>query len=477
MIAPSRRTVLIGLAATTALGRMSYARNPGKTSVIVIGAGLSGLHAALILQDEGLDVTVVEGRDRVGGRIYTLDDVPGHPEAGGNGIGAGYARVLDRARTLGVPLIPVRERTEGTQRDSLIGLNDRIIRQSDWATSPVNPFPDGQKGMMPWGFQWPHLMQANPLPDTQSWLEPDYAKWDISIHEFMKQQGFSDAAINLACGTGMLYGTSPFDFSTLAMFHTLVWGNLQRQIGTEAFAVKGGNQRLPEAMATALKMPPRLSSPVRAVSQTDDTVTVHLVDGQTLTADHIIVTIPFSAMKHIAFDPILPAEKNHIIHEMGYTKAFQTHFVPTRPFWEEDGLPADIWTDGPAGRFAALRYGEADAPTTFLSFVNGAQGERLERMGPDRAVQTILDYLARIRPATKGALRPVKTYSWQADPFAGGLYSSWKPGHVTRFAPTIHEGVGRVHIAGEHTAQLNRGMEGAMESGERAAFDVLDRLG
>ncbi|MEM7728773.1 MAG: FAD-dependent oxidoreductase [Pseudomonadota bacterium] len=474
---PNRRAVLLGLAASTALGSTNYARTPSERSVIVIGAGLSGLHAALMLQEEGLDVTVVEGRDRVGGRIFTLDDVPGHPEAGGNGIGAGYARVLDRARSLDVPLIPVRERTEGTQRDSLIGLGDRIIRQEDWPLSELNPFPKAQRGTMPWSFQWPSLMKGNPLPDTQSWLEPQYAEWDISIHDFMQRQGFSDAAIDLACGTGMLYGTNPYDFSTLAMFHTLVWGNLQRQIGTEAFAVKDGNQRLPEAMAAALSKPPRLSSPVRAVSQTDRKVSVHLVDGDVLEADHLIVTIPFSAMKHIRFDPVLPAEKNHIVQEMGYTKAFQAHFVPTRPFWEDDGLPADIWTDGPAGRFAALRYGDTDAPTTFLSFVNGAQGERLERMGPDRAVETILDYLARIRPSTRGALRPVKTYSWQADPFAGGLYSSWKPGHVTRFAPTIHECVGRVHIAGEHTAQLNRGMEGAMESGERAALDVLDRLG
>ena len=83
--------------------------------VIVLGAGLSGLHAARLLEAEGAKVLVLEGRDRVGGRVFTLDDLPGYPEGGGNGIGAGYARLLDTAKQLGVPLVPVRQRTESTK--------------------------------------------------------------------------------------------------------------------------------------------------------------------------------------------------------------------------------------------------------------------------------------------------------------------------------------------------------------------------
>ena len=105
-----------------------------------------------------------------------------------------------------------------------------------------------------------------------------------------------------------------------------------------------------------------------------------------------------------------------------------------------------------------------------------AQGERLDRMSPEAANVEILDYLARIRPSTKGALRPVKTLSWQRDPFSGGIYSAWKPGQFTRYASTISDPVDRIFFAGEHTAMLNRGMEGAMESGERAAGEVLARL-
>ena len=474
----SRRGLMAGALAMGAFAAApARARARSDESAIVIGAGLSGLHAAWMLEQEGVDVTVFEGRDRVGGRLYTLDDVPGHPEAGGNGIGAGYARVLDAVRRSGVGLIPVRQRTEGASSgDSLINLGGQNILPEDWAESARNPFPNDKKSVLPWAYQWPFLMGANPLGDVLSWLQPQHAQWDVSIYEFMKAQGQSDAAINLACGVGMLYGTSAHDFSTLAMFHTLTWGALQRQIGTEAYAVQGGNQRLPEAMANRLRRAPVTGKALEGVRDLGDRVEVMFTDGTRHEAGRVIVTVPFSALRHVRFDPVLPGERNHIINHMGYTQGFQVHFTPEGRFWEQDGLPPDMWTDGPPGRFAALRYGESDEPSTFLAFVNGAQGERLDRMPQDAAVAEILDYLARVRPSTRGRLRPVKVVSWRRDPFAGGVYSGWKPGHVTRFAATVGDPVGRVHFAGEHTAQINRGMEGAMESGERAAIEVLDAL-
>ncbi|MEO0412837.1 MAG: NAD(P)/FAD-dependent oxidoreductase [Pseudomonadota bacterium] len=475
----TRRALLAGLGSAGALagfGAPIRARAQVDEKVIVIGAGLSGLAAALILEGEGVDVTVLEGRGRVGGRLFTLDDVPGHPEAGGNGIGAGYARVLDAARTYGAPLIPVRQRTEGTEGASLINLGGENILPAEWSSSAKNPFPDAKKAILPWAYQWPFLMGANPVKDTTSWTNPEHAKWDISIYDFMKQQGQDDATIDLACGTGMLYGTSAHDFSTLAMFQTITWGGLQAQIGREAYAIEGGNQRLPEAMAAALRKEVRTGVAIAGIAQTKRAMEVVTTDGARLQAGRVIVTVPFSALRHVRFDPVLPKARDCCVQQMGYTQAFQAHFVPEGRFWEDDGMPPDIWTDGPAGKFAALRYGDSDEPTTFLAFVNGAHGERLERMPPDQASAEILAYLARIRPATKGKLRPVKSHSWRRDPFAGGLYSSWKPGHVTRFASIIGQPIGGLHFAGEHTAMLNRGMEGAMESGERAAIEVLDAL-
>jgi monoamine oxidase len=429
------------------------------------------------LEAEGARVTLLEGRTRVGGRIFTLDDVPGHPEAGGNGIGAGYARVLDAAQAAGVKTIPVRQRTESTQANTLINLGGTNIPLSEWKNHALNPFPADLRAKLPWEYQVGFYLKANPLTEADSWLDPKFAKWDISLYDFLKSQGQSEAATELALSTAMLYGTNPYDYSLLAMFHTLAWGAKQLSFGREAFAIAGGNQRLPEAMATRLKAEPNLGKTLYGIRSMPKGVEVVTSDGKVHRARFALVTVPFTALRSVRFDPVLPPLQAEAIDLLGYATAFQAHFIAKRPFWLEDGLPANMWTDGPAGRFAALNYGEDPSKvSTFLAFVNGAQGERLDRMDPTRASQEIIEFLARVRPSTKGALEPVKTVSWQRDPFAGGIYSAWKPGQVTRYANIIAKPHGSIHFAGEHTALLNRGMEGAMESGERAALEILERL-
>jgi len=478
LVFTDRRRFLIGAGAFAAAAAARPARAAAREpDVVVIGAGLSGLYAAHLLEEQGARVRVIEGRRRMGGRIFTLDDVPGHPEGGGNGIGAGYARVIDMANRSGVKLIPVRQRTETTQEDTVINLRGQNIRLEEWPSSRLNPFPSERRSKLPWAYQWDFYMKANPLKDGDVWTDAKFASWDISLYDFMRRQGQDEATIDLALGTGMLYGSNPYDFSLLALFHTLAWGAQQLAFGREAYAIEGGNQRLPEAMAKQLRSEVVTGCTVTGVSTDRSGVQVTCSDGTIHRAKTAVVTIPFAALRSVRFDPVLPELQAEAVDLLGYSTAFQAHFVADRPFWLEDNMPANMWTDGPAGRFAALRYGDdPNKVTSFLAFVNGAQGERLDRMDPQAAAAEIIDFLARVRPSTKGALKPVKTLSWQRDPFAGGIYSAWKPGQITRYATSIARPHGNIFFAGEHTAMLNRGMEGAMESGERAAAEVLERL-
>jgi monoamine oxidase len=477
MIAASRRGFIAGataLAGSAALPRVARAATSRDADVIVIGAGLSGLYAASLLEAEGARVVIAEGRQRVGGRLFTLDDVPGHPEAGGNGIGAGYARIIDLAKRANVGLVPVRQRTETTLADSLINLRGVNIKQSEWAASRLNPFPAGRKEKMPWAYAGDLYLKANPLKEGDSWTDPRFAKWDISLYDFLKQNGESEATIDLVLRTAMLYGSNPYDFSVLALFHTFAWGAQQLAFGREAFAIAGGNQRLPEAVARGLKGDLDTGRVLTGVATDATGATARFSDGSRLRAKAVLVTAPFTALRSVHFDPVLPPLQAEAIDLLGYSTAFQAHFVADKPFWEIDRLPQNMWTDGPAGRFAALHYGDDPSKaTTFLAFVNGAQGERLDRMAPEDATREITDFLARVRPSTAGALRPVKTVSWQRDPFAGGIYSAWKPGQITRYGASVAQPHGRIFFAGEHTAMLNRGMEGAAESGERAAGEIL----
>lgn len=453
-----------------------------RPDVIVIGAGLSGLNAALLLEELGAKVQVLEGRDRVGGRVYTMDDVPGHPEAGGSGIGSSYGRILSAMDRFKVERGPERPRTVPIKELSMLNIERQNILLPDWSSHALNPFSEKYREIMPWLVQYGIYAKSNPLTNSAQFLDPEYAKYDVSVYEFLKQKGLDHRSIMLCAGTNMSYGDAagPHGLSVLMWFNILAFANANSgdNLPGSPFAAKGGNQRIPEAMANGLKNEIAFNAHVVGIRSSEGNAEVRLSDGTKLTAKRVIVTAPFSALRLVDLDaPVTPLQAN-AIHSLGYTNVTHLHYVPTRKFWEDDGMPPSIWSDGPTARFMALRN-NPESPeeiTSFIAFANDRTAEHLDRVGPELANAYILSYLEKIRPSTKGALELVKFWSWQLDPFAGGAYAAWRPGQLSTFGAVMAKPAGRVHFAGEHTAQSARGMEGAMESGERAAFEVIEAL-
>jgi len=474
------------LATTVLPSDLSFAKSR-KPDVLVLGAGLAGLNAAMNLEDAGYKVRVLEGSNRIGGRLYTADDseVPGHPEMGGSGIGSAYSRILYAAKRFDVELENSRPRTEPRKGEVMYHVRGEGIRVEDWAEHSLNPFVDqARKKASLSGMQF-SIYGDNPLPrgDLQAWQNGQWGDHDISVYEYLSKLGMSRQAIELAAGTNMSYGTNPHDLSMMMGYQS---GNLIKSLyrGEGAFefqsyAAVGGNQRIPEAIANGLRSEIVMEQHIRAIHSTTNGVSVVTKDGRKFDAQYCICTLPFSALRHVAIDPYLEGKQAQAVDQLGYTPVFQVHFLPTREFWREDKLPPSMWTDQSPGRFMALKNdpNKPDKVTSYISFVNEEMALYLDKMTHQQAIKTILDDLARMRPSTKGALKPLKVWSWNRDPFAGGAYAYWKPGQITSFSKEMRQPWERIHFAGEHTAVLARGMEGAMESGERAAFEVMDRLG
>lgn len=472
-----RELIQIAAGGYAALGMVPTARGAPlpstRSDVLVIGAGLSGLNAALLLEDHGMSVTVLEGRDRIGGRLHTLSDVPGRPEAGGNGVGHSYARFLDLARRLDVSLVPERLRTEPRERSSL-HINGKFIPLDKWETHPSNPHPEGLRKLTPWQIIFTFLSSRLPEIELDEWQSAKYAHLDVPVADYLASQGLNAETIRLADKFSS-YGTNLWQSSLLQFAHVFSFFRISTQLahGKSPMSVEGGNQRMPEAMAGALKGDVLTGRHVAAVHMDDQGVEVRCLDGTRHRSQHVVMSLPFSALRLLYVAPAFTGLQAEAVATLPYHTAFQAHYAIEKPFWEVDGLPPSFWSDGPIERFNALDYGPGGSISSFLHYSNGDSTAAFDRMTPEAAAQFVLREVERVRPAAKGALRVLKTVSWQQTPFSGGAYASWMPGQIPRFAEAMRKRHQRMFLCGEHTTVMARGMEGALESGERAALELL----
>jgi monoamine oxidase len=466
-----RRTFLGGLAGGAALlaGGPRVAWAAEREPVIVLGAGLAGLYAAFELESRGHPVTVLEARDRVGGRIRTLDAVPGRPEGGGNTIGPNYGRVIRSARLLGVPLVtPPQAESMG------LVLDGRRIAEEDWPTDPANTLPERLRTITP-ARLGSILLRDNPLTTSSSWRDPSMADYDMPATEYYRERGLDDAALGWVDANNS-YGNRLQDTSLLSLFR--VSASIGRAIAMRqpTFEVGGGNSRLPEALAAALRGPVVTGERVLTVRQAAaGDISVDCASGRTYEAAAVICTLPLPAAREVRFDPGLPVNQAVAFREIEYHKVTQAHFVTREPYWRAAGEPAGWWTDGPLGRVFVRRAADGEH-YNITCWINGDDCDRFDGLPRDDAMDLMVQEFTRLVPASRGHAELREMVSWQREPLNQGSWAIWKPGQIRALAGLLARPRGRVFFAGEHTAISNSGMEGAMESGERAALEVMRAL-
>jgi monoamine oxidase len=217
-----------------------------------------------------------------------------------------------------------------------------------------------------------------------------------------------------------------------------------------------------------------LGRAVRAISVEREHVTVRCADSTTLCARHVVCAVPLGVLRKIAIDPSLPAPQAEAFARLPSQPLTQVYLAPRLKFWERDGYAPSLFTDSGAGMIAAGRSrSNPNEVTSIACWITGDAAASLDRLPPEAVGRAVIAEIERIRPAAAGALEFVALHSWGADPYAGGAWAYFRPGDVTRYAAKLGAAHGRLHFCGEHLAAESRGMEGAMESGERAASEIV----
>lgn len=474
----NRRAALAMLGgALGSLPRPIYAGESRPLDVVVVGAGLSGLYAAMLLEEQGLNVQVVEGRRRVGGRVYTLKMVPGSVEAGGEVIGTNYARMLDTARKLKLDIIPLKPL--GPPGDWLYYLGGKNILKDDWQSSAMNPLSGDDRRILPHQLLQTLMFRDAPLQgrSLDAWLTPEFAKWDIPATDYLRGLGHNQATIDLAgivVHTDTLAGTSALHEMRRYHVGALSSGNLTAgaNLGVQ---ISGGNSRLPEAMAASLRSGIDLGKAVYAIESSDTGVTVHCTDATRYAARFAVVSMPLPRLRDVLFSPALPMPFAAAVQEVDYGLSIQVHMRVREPYWEKDGLPPSMWTDTGIERFTPLNRGPNGEVSSMIAFINGAEARRYAFMSDQECFDYVAAVAEQIRPTTRGTLEPLTIQSCSRDPFGAGDWVYWKPGQIVKYGRHMRDDLARIAFCGEHTAIMQRGMEAAFESGERAAMEILSR--
>ncbi len=428
---------------------------------MVAGAGLAGLSAARELEKRGAAVTVVEARDRVGGRVHTIRGAFAsrqHAEAGADLIEGGQEHVMSLARELG--LTPARILRRGFGFYGIDHRGKATIRTGPGRLMSVGRYlGDAIRDFTLAEQRWDSAVAARlGRFSVASWLERAKAPADVraSMRAF---RGF--------------FLADPEDLSLLPLVEQFAeWGAPGRD---EMFRIEGGNDRLASGLARRLRGALLLKTIVRRIVRRRDGVIVTIEAlGQPHTeihADYVVCALPASTARGVTFEPALPDPQHDAIAHLRYGCATKLLLQFERRFWRKPGRPLAFGSDAP---FGAMWDASEDqrGPHAILTFLAGGHAsaalQEILREEGERGVVRRLDWLG--RPTRLLASQSVV---WDHDPWSRGGYAYFDPGFDPLWRGWLARPAGRLVFAGEHTSIKYQGyMNGAIETGLRAAAEI-----
>jgi monoamine oxidase len=439
--------------------------------VVVVGAGLAGLQAANDLAAGGLDVRLVEARERVGGRTLNHsvgerdDDVV---ELGGQWVGPTQTEVLRVARDLGLDTYPTNCDGENVFEDD----RGRISRYT--GTIPrVNPLVLADYGQA--ALRLDRL--AKRVSVDAPWSTPKADRLDAETFATWIRRNartrLARATMETACRA--VFSVEPSELSLLhVLFYIRSAGGwdplLDTPDGAQQDRVVGGSQQISLRLAERLGDRVELERPVRTIRHDADGVDV---DG--IRARRAIVAVPPALAGRIVYDPPLPAARDQLTQRMPMGAVIKCMAIYDEPFWRRDGLSGQATSlPGPA-QVVFDNTPPKGSPGVLLGFLEGTDA-RLLGAEPEAIRRTaVTETFARLFGERARRPEAYVERDWSSDEWSRGCYAGvFGPGAWTEYGRALRTPIGRIHWAGTETATRWMGyFDGAIRSGSRAAGEVL----
>lgn len=493
----TRRDLLKGMGATAlgVLGLPLAARATPRVnaSVGIVGAGLAGLSAADALVAAGIAATIYEGRDRIGGRQWSMGGAfqgpvmfPGQVvERGGELIDTTHITMKGYAKQLGLKLEDVTK---------------------EWLPGEVSYF-----------FEGTHVAEAE-IVDHLRVLVDALRPTMASLSNYVAWNSYSefDARLDRMTLRQLLedHGASPLLTRVIDTVYTIEYGReIDRQsslallffmhidkrsrfqpfgvFSDERYHVLGGNEQIAQGLAA--RLPGRIDLGMRLVAAralSDGRIQLTFDRaGSTVTAVHdaVVLTLPYSTLRLVELHRSLgiPDWQRQVINRFDYAQNTKVNVGFSSRVWGEYGSEGASYSDLPNHQCTWEPNPKAATPgnAVLLDYSGGQRAERLDPSRVDVEAQRWLTDLDRIWPGaaaaakrTAGGKLLAHMQHWPSDPFSLGSYTSNPPGYFTQWEGRVGSPVGNLFFAGEHTDSFFEWqgfMEGACNSGIRAATELL----
>jgi monoamine oxidase len=448
--------------------------------VAIIGAGLAGLSAAYQLTRAGHDVTILEARTRAGGRVHTLREpfADGlHAEAGAMFIPESHNLVMHYVQLFRLPLITVPAR----RRSPIFYLRGKLInpnqaRAINW---PLRLSPE-EKRLGLDGMTEKYVIRVlREMGDASSlnWPPEELKKYDrLTYAEFLREQGASVEAVRLLrLNDADLTGDGVDHVSALMVLREAA---LNFDSG-RLYTLKGGTDLLPLALAARLTDKIRYGSAVVKIEHDTRGVRVtYLQSGahETIAADYLVCTLPFSILKDVEVSPPFSPMKQRAVTELPYTSASRVYLQSRREFWTEEDLGISAYTDLPIMAIVNSTLNQGGRRGILESYMAGDSSRRVTGMKEHERLDFTLREMEKVYPLIRKNFEGGTSVCWDEDRWARGAYAWFKPGQMSELLPYIARPEGRIHFAGEHASSWPGWMQGAFQSGHRAAREINDAL-
>jgi monoamine oxidase len=486
-------------------GRIKLEGDPKGASVLILGAGLAGMTAALELRRAGYKVQVLEYNSRAGGRNWTLRGGDTYTELGGATqkcefdeglyINPGPWRIpyhhnglLDYCKRLGVQLEPFQQVNHNAFLHSSKAFGGKPQRMREIKIDFQGHISEllakvTQKGKL----------EDLVVKEDQEMLLEALKSWGALDKNYAYTTGLTSAEFRgYTKDPGGGLGAEPVPGMPIALSDILksgLWGSLANfslyEFQTTMFQPVGGMGRIGEAFAKQVGELITYNSKVLRIAQNDKGVTVTYEDtkhpGTTheATADWCVCTIPLSVLSQIEINVGGPMQA--AIGAVPYVSSVKVGLQFKRRFWEEDELifGGISYTDLP---ITQISYPSTGYNTTAKGVLlgcytwNGPNSYEFTSMSPEERVKRAVEYGSQIHPQYKQEFENGIAVAWHRSPFTLGCAGDWSEEGRKEHYNNLCQIDGRIVLAGEHASYIPAWQEGAILSSLNAITRLHQRV-